>query len=164
MTGDYDNPVMIDGFPRSHRVDRWTPGERAINEALQVVESLGSDVLLTDAVVLLGDAQKKVAEYIDRQIQWDDCDIAHATCPDCGERSSVSRVELRVFKDSEFLLEGCGHFVNKDLVAALVRVDDLTSDIDQLVEMVESRDRMLAIYDAQKVSAKIHVPSAENPG
>lgn len=65
----YDNPVMVEGFPRSHRVDLWTPAEKAISHAAQIVESVGADVLLTDAVILLGDAQRKVAEYTDRQIQ-----------------------------------------------------------------------------------------------
>lgn len=56
------------GFPRSIRTDLFTPAETAIRTALIAVEAVGADPLLTDAVILLGDAQKKVAEWVDREI------------------------------------------------------------------------------------------------
>jgi len=56
-------------WPRHASVPHWTPAEKAISDAVHVVESVGGDVLLTDAVILLADAQRKVAEYVDRQIQ-----------------------------------------------------------------------------------------------
>jgi endogenous inhibitor of DNA gyrase (YacG/DUF329 family) len=68
----YDNPVMIDGIPRNARVDHWTAAEVAISDAIDAVESGGAHPLMTDAVILLGDAQRKVAEYVDRQIQSGD--------------------------------------------------------------------------------------------
>lgn len=52
-------------IPRANRMDRWTAAERAIHEAVQIVESLGADTRLTEAVVLLGRAQAKVAEFVD---------------------------------------------------------------------------------------------------
>lgn len=52
-------------IPRRIRTDRWTPAEHAIHDAIQVVEMVGAHVLLTDAVRLLGEAQEKVAQYVD---------------------------------------------------------------------------------------------------
>jgi hypothetical protein len=43
-----------------------TPAELAIRAAVQAVEEAGCDVLLTDAVILLGHAREKVADYVDR--------------------------------------------------------------------------------------------------
>jgi hypothetical protein len=42
-----------------------TPAELKIHEAIVEVEKLGADERLTDAVVSLSDAQKKVSEFID---------------------------------------------------------------------------------------------------
>ena len=58
---------MIDGIPRRSRIDLYTPAEKAINDALEVVESTGAHPLLTDAVVLLGEAQDKVADFVELQ-------------------------------------------------------------------------------------------------
>lgn len=44
---------------------RWTEAEKAISEAIRVVESIGADVRLTDAVILLGAAQDSVADFVD---------------------------------------------------------------------------------------------------
>jgi hypothetical protein len=43
-----------------------TPAELAIREAIRVVEEAGCDVLLTDAINLLSQAQDKVADFIDK--------------------------------------------------------------------------------------------------
>ena len=40
-------------------------GELAIRAAIHAVEDMGADVRLTDAVVLLGEAQSKVADFVD---------------------------------------------------------------------------------------------------
>lgn len=42
-----------------------TPAELAIREAVLLVERLPPDTRLTEAVVLLGQAQSKVADFID---------------------------------------------------------------------------------------------------
>lgn len=55
------------GVPRRACLDRMTPAERAISDAIQAVEAIGADPLLTDAVVLLGQAKSKVADYVDRE-------------------------------------------------------------------------------------------------
>ena len=47
-------------------MDLWTPAEKAVYDAMQVVEAAGAHPLLTDAVVLLGQARDKVADYVER--------------------------------------------------------------------------------------------------
>jgi len=54
-------------WPRRADMNRWHPAERAIQDAVQVVEEMGADVRLTDAVVLLGQARAKVADFIDKK-------------------------------------------------------------------------------------------------
>lgn len=56
-----------DVIPRRCRLDLMTPAELAIYNAVQAVEEVGADPLLTDAVVLLQQAREKVADYIDRK-------------------------------------------------------------------------------------------------
>lgn len=54
------------GFPRRQCLYLMTPAELAIYNAVQAVEEVGADPLLTDAVVLLQRARDKVADYVDR--------------------------------------------------------------------------------------------------
>jgi hypothetical protein len=56
---------MNTDIPRRIRVDLMTPAELAIRNAVAEVEKAGCDPWLTDAVVLLGKAQSKVADYVD---------------------------------------------------------------------------------------------------
>lgn len=56
---------MVNGFPRRARLDLHTPAETAIHLAVQVVESAGAHVLLTDAVILLQQARDKVADFVE---------------------------------------------------------------------------------------------------
>ena len=51
--------------PRRNRVDKMSSGEYAIREAVQEVEAMGADVRLTQAVILLGEAKDKVADFVD---------------------------------------------------------------------------------------------------
>jgi uncharacterized protein (DUF433 family) len=53
------------GIPRRNCLDRLTPAELAIRAAIDAVEMVGADVLLTQTVVLLGQAADKLADYID---------------------------------------------------------------------------------------------------
>jgi len=53
---------------RRMHVELLTAAEVAIRDALLAVEELPADTRLTDAVVLLGKAQGKVAEYIDERL------------------------------------------------------------------------------------------------
>lgn len=52
-------------LPRRIRIDMFTPAERAIYDAVQVVEAAGAHPLLTDAVNLLQQARAKVADFVD---------------------------------------------------------------------------------------------------
>lgn len=56
---------MTKGIPRRAQLELNTPAELAIRGAIQAVEEVGVDPLLTDAVVLLGLAREKVADYTD---------------------------------------------------------------------------------------------------
>lgn len=56
---------MVDDFPRRNRIDLQTPAEAAIRAAIQVVEAAGAHPLLTDAVILLCQAQEKVADFVE---------------------------------------------------------------------------------------------------
>lgn len=55
--------------PRRIRVDLNTKAETAIRNAINEVEIIGADPLLTDAVILLQQAKEKVADYIDNQLK-----------------------------------------------------------------------------------------------
>ena len=46
-------------------VAQWTPAERAIKEAIKIVEAAGSDASLTDAVMFLDKAFGRVADFVD---------------------------------------------------------------------------------------------------
>lgn len=56
---------MSDEIPRRSRIDRYTPAETAIRNAMIAVEAVGADERLTAAVNLLSCAQTHVADYID---------------------------------------------------------------------------------------------------
>lgn len=55
------------GFPRRNRIDLDTEAESAIRNAIDAVERAGAHPLLTDAVVLLGEAKDKVSDYVERE-------------------------------------------------------------------------------------------------
>lgn len=57
---------MASDIPRRIDINRMTPAELAIRNAIGVVEEAGCHPLLTEAVVLLGRAKEKVADYVDR--------------------------------------------------------------------------------------------------
>lgn len=58
--------MIGDTVPRRARIDKMTPAELAIRDAILAVEEVGCGVLLTEAVVLLGQAKDKVADYVDK--------------------------------------------------------------------------------------------------
>ena len=58
---------MSDLIPRRIRTDLYTPAEKAIYDAMQKVEEMPADERLTEAVMLLEQAQNKVADYVDEQ-------------------------------------------------------------------------------------------------
>lgn len=60
-----DDKTERNDWPRSHQMQKWWPAEHAIYDAIQVVESMGADTRLTDAVILLGKAKDRVAAFVD---------------------------------------------------------------------------------------------------
>lgn len=56
---------MNNDIPRRIDLRRLSPAEREIHFATQEVESMGADPRLTEAVILLGRARERVADYID---------------------------------------------------------------------------------------------------
>lgn len=51
---------------------------------VDVVEGLGADVALTDAVILLDKARERVADFVDQEIRAGRMKmIQEITCPDC---------------------------------------------------------------------------------
>lgn len=55
----------MSNVPRRSDMLRWVPAEVAIRRALIAVEEMPADVRLTRAVLLLIDAQRAVADYVD---------------------------------------------------------------------------------------------------
>ncbi len=60
-----------DAPPRRNRVDKMTPAELAITKAMESVEEAGCDTRLTEAVILLGEARDKVADFVDGNHECD---------------------------------------------------------------------------------------------
>lgn len=81
---------MIDGLPRRCRIDLETPAEAAIRAAIEAVEAVGAHTLLTEAVVLLAEAQEKVADFV----ELPDADIYRAR-PDASDPLSNRTVETQ---------------------------------------------------------------------
>lgn len=52
-------------IPRRNQMQQWCEAERQIYDAVQAVEIMGADVRLTDAVILLGAACDRVADFVD---------------------------------------------------------------------------------------------------
>ena len=57
----------MEKIPRRIRTDLYSPAEKAISDAMATVECMSADARLTDAVILLQQAQEKVADYVDEQ-------------------------------------------------------------------------------------------------
>lgn len=57
--------------PRRANMWQWSAAEKAIYDAMQEIEKLPPSVGLTDAVILLKEAQEKVADFIDSNIKKD---------------------------------------------------------------------------------------------
>lgn len=56
-----------DELPRRCYVDKMEPAELTIMKAIDIVEAMGADERLTDAVTLLGEAKDKVSDFIDNE-------------------------------------------------------------------------------------------------
>lgn len=61
-------------YSRRANINRMTPAERAIYDAMCAVEAVGADPLLTDAVVLLQQARDKVGDYVEHEARTERSD------------------------------------------------------------------------------------------
>ncbi len=75
--------------------------------------------------------------------------IGFATCPVCGERSAVSRVELLMLRMQNYPLGRCGHMHDKSVVRCLMRIDELENKVFTLraetAALRQDRDRLRSI-------------------
>jgi hypothetical protein len=89
-------------MPRRCRVDHRIPAETAISDAVKVIEAIpfqeGRDhTLLTDAVVLLGQAREKVADFVDGvarrqpELRKDDSVVVQLAISRCREVARRAR-------------------------------------------------------------------------
>jgi len=62
VNDSYGNPI-----PRRADRLRHTDTEKAITHAMELVESLGADVRLSDALMLLDAARDSVADFVDNE-------------------------------------------------------------------------------------------------
>lgn len=56
----------MNDLPRRICINRFVPAETAIREAMLAVEDMDAHPLLTEAVILLGQAKDKVADFVDQ--------------------------------------------------------------------------------------------------
>lgn len=54
-----------DGWPTRADMLLWSPAEKSIQDSVNMVESAGASIALTDAVILLGKARGRVADHIE---------------------------------------------------------------------------------------------------
>ena len=50
---------------RRNNLQLMAPAEKAIYDVMQLVEEMGADVKLTDAIVKLGEAKDHISDYLD---------------------------------------------------------------------------------------------------
>lgn len=58
---------MSDNLPRRCQLWLNTPAELAIRNAIDAVERVGAHPLLTESVILLGQALERLADYVDQR-------------------------------------------------------------------------------------------------
>lgn len=90
---------------RRNDVLRWTAAERAIQAAVDEVERAGAHPLLTDAVVLLSEAQARVADYVDGHGPRPADGTTVAWCKD--RRPGTADVRCRLRADHTGKHQGC---------------------------------------------------------
>lgn len=55
-------------IPRRYQLDKLTPAEVVIYNAILMVDELEADVRLTDAIIKLNEAKHLVADFVDEQL------------------------------------------------------------------------------------------------
>jgi hypothetical protein len=95
--------------------------ERAIRDAVLAVEQMPADVRLTEAVILLGQAQEKVANFVDGVApSGDDARLVAAAAPDlyAAIKSAMEYLE----EHFGVCREGCACIMH-DLRAAIAKAE-----------------------------------------
>lgn len=69
-------------IPRRAFLNKSTPEELLLRKAIAEVENLGAHPLLTDVVVLLGQARDKLADWVDLQSAQQG--VQSDVCPSCN--------------------------------------------------------------------------------
>ena len=59
----------MDKIPRRAYIDLLVPAEKAIHDAIALIEKLEPDERLTDAIVFLSKAHDKVSDYVDNKAE-----------------------------------------------------------------------------------------------
>lgn len=57
--------IVKNGMPRRCSIYLMTPAELAVRTAKLAIEDMPADVRLTEATILLSQAQEKIADYVD---------------------------------------------------------------------------------------------------
>lgn len=57
--------MSIENISRRNKLFEFVPAEKAIWDAVQLVEDMGADVRLTNAINLLNQAREQVADFVD---------------------------------------------------------------------------------------------------
>jgi hypothetical protein len=60
--------IKSNNFPRANNIPFMVPAEKAIYEAIGLIEYLGADVRLTTAQMKLNEAKQLVSEYVDEML------------------------------------------------------------------------------------------------
>jgi|WetSurMetagenome_2_1015567.scaffolds.fasta_scaffold1507625_1 hypothetical protein len=67
IAGNYilQKGTTMQDFPRRKQLDKMEPEELALFALTQQIEKMGAHPLLTDVVILLGEAREKLGAYVD---------------------------------------------------------------------------------------------------
>lgn len=126
-------------IPRRNRIDKFVTAEKKIFDAIQSVEDMGADIRLTDAVILLSQAQNKVADFVDGipipegdliigdmlinknlKLTWDD-DVEYEITPSFAQSiANVMLEEIRMHRDIK-------QFDNEHWVVGSCKINDMSS-------------------------------------
>lgn len=95
------------GIPRRNCLYLCTPAERAIYETIQEVEKVGAHPLLTEAVILLGQAKERVANFVELSEPFKMID----TEPDTAEQTkrkpkSQTHIEIEIGEQLTLIIDG----------------------------------------------------------
>jgi hypothetical protein len=136
LEGIINNSRGYGNIPRRICIPLFSVGEMAIHKAMEVVESVGADVRLTDAVSLLGAAQTRVADFIDKTytdlglvvpLRDKDGNLVQSEKSKCVEKDaeSVKRIKDQITN-------------SKNLIPGTAYVELFSDDVNQLIGVLKT--------------------------